>query len=250
MYQDGGGRDPLRRIHLPTTHEVIPVADQNGNLQSVIDRMNAIQTDLHADPGDGVARFNSLYLAVTQAVDASLQARKFQRPDFVANLATNFAGFYFAAYDAAGNGVPEAWRLLFKKRDAAGIAPIQFAIAGMNAHINHDLALALVETWETLGRKPSHHSPEYADYEGVNGILAQVEEQVKPLLETARLEAVDGALGKLDDAVAIWSVARARDAAWTTAEVLWTVRDQPAAGKAISGIFAGLVDLSGHGLLR
>ena len=36
-----------------------------------------------------------------------------------------------------------------------GTAPIQFALAGMNAHINRDLPLALVETCDELGGSSS-----------------------------------------------------------------------------------------------
>jgi hypothetical protein len=228
------------------------VADQNGNLQSVIDRMVEIQHNLGGErAADGVARFNRLYLGVTQAVDAAIRADKFTEPEFVEQLARNFAGFYFDAYDASTNGgVPEAWRLLFERRYDPGIAPFQFALAGMNAHINHDLALALVETWKPMNDKPDHDSPEHVDYEYVNTILKQVEENIKGLLETETLARADALLGKADDAFAIWSVARARDTAWTAAEVLWALRDVPDADRRMGAVLAGLVSLGGHGLLR
>jgi hypothetical protein len=35
-----------------------------------------------------------------------------------------------------------------------GIEPVQFALAGMNAHINHDLPLAMVSTCTALGTAP------------------------------------------------------------------------------------------------
>jgi Family of unknown function (DUF5995) len=37
-----------------------------------------------------------------------------------------------------------------ERRAAAGIEPAQFALAGMNAHINHDLPLAMVSTCMAL----------------------------------------------------------------------------------------------------
>ncbi len=46
--------------------------------------------------------------------------------------------------------VPLAWRPLVEQRAAAGIEPIQFALAGMNAHINHHLPLATVNTCTAL----------------------------------------------------------------------------------------------------
>jgi len=37
----------------------------------------------------------------------------------------------------------------------AGIEPIQFALAGMNAHINHDLPVAIVSTCTELASSPA-----------------------------------------------------------------------------------------------
>jgi Family of unknown function (DUF5995) len=36
----------------------------------------------------------------------------------------------------------------------AGIEPVQFAPAGVNAHINHDLPVAMVRTYTALATKP------------------------------------------------------------------------------------------------
>ena len=46
---------------------------------------------------------------------------------------------------------PSAWVPLFAQRSRRGVAPLQFALAGMNAHINRDLPVALVTTCRELG---------------------------------------------------------------------------------------------------
>jgi hypothetical protein len=63
-----------------------------------------------------------------------------------------FANLYFAAAGTASNpaAVPLAWRPLAARRAVAGIEPVQFALSGMNAHINHDLPLAVVSTCTAL----------------------------------------------------------------------------------------------------
>ena len=81
----------------------------------------------------------------------------------------------------------------------------------MNAHINHDLALALVQTHGDRGTTPNRESDHYRDYTGVNAILGQVETQVKPILLTGVLRRVDGTLGPLDDVIAMWNVGKARE---------------------------------------
>jgi hypothetical protein len=71
----------------------------------------------------------------------------FRSPGFLARLDVAFADLYFRAYHEveAGNphAVSKAWAPLFAARRKSAIAPIQFALAGMNAHINYDLEWTL-----------------------------------------------------------------------------------------------------------
>ena len=50
--------------------------------------------------------------------------------------------------------------------------PVQYAIAGMNSHIEHDLPIAVVDTCRARGLEPDDL---HQDYEAVNDVLAQVE---------------------------------------------------------------------------
>ena len=128
---------------------------------------------------NGVAYFNRLYLQVTEAVGKASAGTTFKDPAFLDRLDVVFAGLYFDAEETivAGAAGPVAWRPLIGERSPAA-APIQFALAGMNAHINHDLALAVVKTCQELGVAGGDDSPQHADYERVNAILAKVETQV------------------------------------------------------------------------
>jgi hypothetical protein len=119
----------------------------------------------------------------------------------------------------------------------------------MNAHINFDLCLAVMDVCQELGTEPVVDSPQHRDYLRVNGILARVEEEVKSRFETELLEVADDALGRLDDVIAMWSVARARDAAWTHAEVLWSLRPLPDLTAAYTLSLGRIVGLAGRGLL-
>jgi hypothetical protein len=97
-----------------------------------------------------VRAFLRLYLAVTEAVDEAVDAGSAYRDRrFVRWLDVVFANLFFRALrdDARlASSAPKAWAPLFAVRARSGIAPIQFALAGMNAHINRDLPFALVET--------------------------------------------------------------------------------------------------------
>jgi hypothetical protein len=215
----------------------------------VIDRMAGIGAELA--PGDGVARFNELYLAVTREVAAEAGSDAFADPAFVAQLDVVFAGLYFEAIDAsdAGGEISRAWAPLFEARGHRKIAPIQFALAGMNAHINHDLGLALLETCDRLDIRLERDSDQHRDYLLVNSTLERVEERVKDRLATGLVGAADEALGRLDDVIAIWSVARARDAAWSQAETMLALRRFPRLHDDYLLTLARTVGLASRGLL-
>ena len=171
-------------------------------------------------PPNGVACFNGLYLRVTEEVRDSLPG--FEAPAFVERLDVVFADFFFQAYEAAGENawIPKSWAPLFELKDHPRVIPLQFALAGMNAHINNDLAYALVQTWHEFEVEPGDDTPEYRDFLRVNEILKAVEEEVKVPLSDAFIRALDVAFGRADDWLALWKVAKARADAWERAEKL------------------------------
>jgi hypothetical protein len=61
---------------------------------------------------------------------------------------------------------------------------------------------------------------------GVNRLLKQAQQAAEVWLLTDALAELNRHFSPIDDIVAIWSVSRARDAAWSHAEVLWALRDQ------------------------
>jgi hypothetical protein len=227
-----------------------PATDAADPIEAVEARMGAIAAPLAE--ADGVARFNELYLAVTQAVVVQARADSYEDPEFIARLDVVFAGLYFAAVDDddAGREIPKAWAPLFEKRHEPGIAPLQFAIAGMNAHINHDLAVALVEMADERDFDlDDEQTPQHRDYLAVNATLERVEGEIKARFATGVIGDIDKAVGPLDDVVANWSVARARDNAWVTARTISALRDKPMLYKAFMASLARNVGFAGRGLL-
>jgi hypothetical protein len=194
-----------------------PLADP---IEAVAARMESIAAPLTAN--DGVRRFNELYIAVTRAVAHESVTATYADPAFISRLDVVFADLYFEAVDdlEAGREMPRAWAPLFEARAKKGIAPLQFAIAGMNAHINHDLVLALVTTTKEFGCGLDHGTPEHKHYLAVNDLLNRVQDEIKERFTTGVIKDIDKAGGRVDDMVANWSVARARDNAWTQAQIL------------------------------
>ena len=112
-------------------------------------------------PGDGAGVFNRMYLDVTERVAAALQRARSSDAGFMAEFDVRFAHLWLTAYDAVAGGrkPPSAWKPLFEEPGTPGVLPIQFALAGMNAHIEHDLPLAVVETCRARHTARSHRGP-------------------------------------------------------------------------------------------
>ena len=205
--------------------------------------------DATLPPADGVAWFNKLYLAVTEAVAAELGRGAFEDARFTERLDVVFAGLYLAALDADPGRAPRAWVALFEARRRPRLLPIQFALAGMNAHINRDLPLALVAVRRELGIDLRRGTPQHRDFTRVNLLLEVTEARVKAWLAAGVVGVADRRLGRVDDAIAMWNVSRARDAAWTNGEALWALREVPELHDAFLLSLDRLVGFAGRGLL-
>ena len=228
-------------------------AQQPSTVQDVIARLRAIESA--APRRDGVACFARLYREVTEGVDSELAARSFADARFLERLDVCFAGLFFSALDAYERvpaSAPSAWVPLFEQRARRGVTPLQFALAGMNAHINRDLPVALVTTCRELGLDLHEGSPEQADFERINVLLAQVESKIKRLYLSGWLAVVDRIVHRfhrIDDVVAMWDVGRARDAAWTNGQALWALGDEPQLASDFLAVLDRMVGLASRGLL-
>jgi hypothetical protein len=222
-------------------------------IADVIERLGTIEAS--APRSDGVACFARLYLTVTEGVGASLAGGGFADERFLETLDVHFAGLFFSALESYARdpaSTPSAWVPLFAQRSRRGIAPLQFALAGMNAHINRDLPVALVATCRELGLDLREGSREHADFERVDALLAQVERRVKSAYVTGPLAWVDRLVHRfhrIDDVVAMWDVGRARDAAWTNAQALWALGDESQLAGDYLLALDRMVGLASRGLL-
>ncbi|GHI09173.1 hypothetical protein AQI88_13030 [Streptomyces cellostaticus] len=188
-------------------------------VDAVLARMRALDAEL--SERDGVAVFNRVYLAVTEEVDRHLDAGKFPDPRAATALDVRFAERYLTAVDTVTRGrrPPACWRPLFQFRRHPGVRPMQFALAGINAHIGHDLALAVVDTCRTLDCEPADLEDEF---DRVGDLLVSLEERIREdLMPGPDLLQIADPLTHL---LGSWSLERARDATWAAARALWVLR--------------------------
>src|SRR5262249_5088778 len=100
---------------------------------------------------------------------------------------------------------------------------LQFAIAGMNAHINRDLPYAIVTNCRNRGVQIDEGLPFHVDYLFVNQILDDSEQTALHDSSVGLVSDLPFGLLALMDVLAMWSVHKARDAAWVNAKVLWNL---------------------------
>lgn len=228
---------------------VPPPGPPATTIDEALTRMRSIEALL--PPGDGVACFNRMYLEVTEAVQLSIQQGVFADPTWISRLDVVFANLYFAAVDAMSGppaGVPVAWKPLIAARSCSGVEPIQFALAGMNAHINDDLPLAVVEACAELGVDPTD-GPRHTDYQKVDALLDAAEQSVRESFEPPGVRDVDRHVAAVVNLVANWSITAARDTAWDTAVALWEIRENRPATDLLTGALARTVAMASRCLL-
>ncbi len=249
---------------IPATHPPGP-SDARGplglgrvdSIEEVVSRLGAIQGFAEASSPlkdqDGVASFNFLYRIITQRVLDRLGTGFFPDDEFLTRLDVAFANRYLDALRAHATGsgrTPRSWKVLFERRHNPRITPLQFAVAGVNAHVNFDLACAVVETCHELGREPDEGTQE-ASYDKVNDIFAEQMERLRQHFEGRLALWIDeNVLLNVDDMLGNWSVEASRAHAWNLARLLWKVRDHDVAEKLTLEVQDRASGLAGHLLLH
>ncbi|MGB7554088.1 MAG: DUF5995 family protein [Candidatus Korobacteraceae bacterium] len=201
--------------------------------------------------GDGLKWFNHLYLQVTQAVESRITSGGFSDPPWLAALDVQFARLYFGALASSLSGQPaaECWQVLFTRRNQPLIARIQFALAGVNAHINHDLAQAIVSNCQATDTVPQHGSAQYNDYTALNSTLDILIETAKRELHVRLLGDPLPPVSHLEDTIAAWNVSAARESAWNNAELLWHLEDAAPLASRFMNTLDGLATVAGKALM-
>ncbi len=221
-----------------------------NSIDELPDRLTAIDQVLPS--ADGLACFNRMYRLVTESVEQHVGAGFFADPDWMSQLDIVFGNLYLDAVRASvqqPDHVPRAWAALLDRRADPRVTSLQFALAGMNAHINRDLPVAVVTTCARLSTSPNdgaHHT----DFQRINTVLAQIEPTIRQSFSNTVLQSADRAVPGLQDVVANFDMVKARETAWANAATLWALKQFSSASEAdfLDGL-DHLVGFAGRGLL-
>jgi hypothetical protein len=219
---------------------------------SVADVLAIMQTiDTLTVDADGLHWFNWLYFQVTKAVEDRINTGGFTDAAFLSELDVQFAQLYFDALKASlvNAALPECWQTLFTVRGQTSLTRIQCALAGINAHINHDLSIAIVNTFLASNLAPWHGAIQYTDYTSLNSTLDSLIDEAKQTLNVRLPGDTLPDASLLENTIAGWGVSAAREAAWNNAELLWHLQGEALLSQAFLDTLDGLTTVVSKGLL-
>jgi hypothetical protein len=203
---------------------------------ATLERLEGLQVTWTA-AGDRRAYFAEAYGAMTTAMLTGVSDGGFADEVWVGRLLDRFADYYFEAVDAYdaladGRACPRVWLDAFECCRRDDLSRLQVVLLGINAHINHDLPLALADVlddWDELDE--AVRAGRLADHEQVNTVIERstdlvqdaVVNQAVPLLALA-----DRLLGPIDEAVFNRVVSCWREHGWEDAQRLVAAKDPEA----------------------
>lgn len=202
----------------------------DGRLQETITTLAQASAD---DGGSaGLRVFAQLHGQALELIVERIRTGFFDDPDFVELLAVHTTKHLLdAMYQSAdGEQVPPAWRPLVSGSRHAGVHPVQFALAGVNAQLHHDAPVALVSACKDANLSP--YRPELE--EDFGRCCALLVEFVDPLRDAA-INQHSGRHGSVRPAfprpaqaplaglIKQFAITRARLAAWVNGLTLWQI---------------------------
>lgn len=174
-------------------------------------------------PEDHRVIFLHCYLLMTVNMLAAIQRQEFHDPGWVDRLLHIFAGYYFTALDAFDQDPAAAspvWQLAFEEARHPQALAMQHLLLGVNAHINYDLIMALVDIlqpeWASL--TDDQRLLRYHDHCQVNHVISRTvdaveEDVIDPEMPVMRL--VDKIVGRhIEDAAVSDLLGHWREIVW------------------------------------
>ncbi|HST64716.1 MAG TPA: DUF5995 family protein [Mycobacteriales bacterium] len=170
------------------------------------------------------ALFALTYLRVTQTYAWSArQPGYYQDPGWTNHAVAVFAKYYLRAFDAwsanpNSTAVPQAWKIAFDGAQAGKIMGTGNFLLGLNAHINHDLALAM----SAAGLTQADGQSAKPNYDKIDALLNSVTLPLVAELSARFDPSMDDSTLPLNlDAVAIGNLMFGwREQAWRNAELI------------------------------
>ena len=178
------------------------------------------------DATDASGYFPAMYARVTRAVDDGISTGRFEDGNRMAEFARSFAGRYLVPR-AGTPPIPGCWRAAWDVSGDGHLLIVQHLLLGVNAHVNHDLPLVVVDLATARDIPLAEMRP---DFDSINSVLAETQPAV--LADLGRLAAwVNAAASMGGGRVFNFSLTVARDQAWRAATRLYPLDESERAAE-------------------
>lgn len=157
---------------------------------------------------DAAGHFPAMYARVTQRIKVAVESGRFGDGAGMVAFAGAFARWYLRPRSGV-EPIPGSWRAAWAVTGDDRLLIVQHLLLGINAHVNHDLAQAVVEVADDRGDLAAMRP----DFDAVNAVLGEtMPEVLRDLGRASRWVSVAAARGggRLFD----FSLETARDQAW------------------------------------
>ncbi len=131
-------------------------------IEQTVDELRDIA--LEADDAGGY--FPAVYVRVTGDIAAGIRDHRFDDGERMERLIDAFAGHYIQARYAQ-IPVPRCWQAAWNAAADPNLVIVQHLLLGINAHVNHDLAQAIVEIAPHYGGLEALRD----DFDAINDVL-------------------------------------------------------------------------------
>ena len=197
------------------------------SIDDVIKQLSAFESICMADD-DLRGVFATAYLHITKSIQTELAGNAFRDKEWVESYLIRFGNLYREALVYYENGqtelIPKSWKFSFDLAAQKEGLIIQHLLLGINAHINHDLAIALFDV-----KIDPDRVDKYADHTKINEILEQATDTLKKEVSVKYapiLKRLDRKTGYVSDEVTNFSIPKARENAWSFAIALTRAANQ------------------------
>jgi hypothetical protein len=202
------------------------------------------QTEQWQETADDKVLFLRCYQMMTSNVLIAVDDHEFNDPLWVSTLLNRFADYYFVAlhaYEDDPTSAPTVWQVAHNAARDPKISAMQKLLLGVNAHINYDLVLTLVDMldgeWD--GHTEDMRNGRYADHCHINDIIGETIDAVQDdVLEPAMpiMDVIDKLLGPLDERIIVHLISQWREKVWHNAARLLEMGDTQEKGRFIKQV--------------
>ncbi|WP_111709846.1 DUF5995 family protein [Lutibacter citreus] len=191
-------------------------------IKEVINQLDVIIENA-IESNDRLGLFAYIYRRTTAEIARETKLRNFQNNERLEILDVAFANLYLDAYNDYKNNkqVSASWQFAFNQRDMP-LTILQHIMLGMNAHINLDLSVSTAQTMKGIEINEVE-----TDFNKVNDILFQITNELQERLSrVSPLMFLLDLLGEnKDEQVIDFSMRKARELSWNSANLLWALGD-------------------------